>query len=75
MNSLQLQSLQNYFQKNKLIVLDKNLKEISFDFDNYFQSLKSIYEKGYTSYHYIGENPKEILSLIYFKLENGINLL
>lgn len=74
MNSLQLQSLQNYFQKNKLIVLDKNLKEISFDFDNYFQSLKSIYEKGYTSYHYIGENPIEILSLIYFKLENGIEL-
>ena len=74
MNSLQLQSLQNYFQKNKLIVLDKHLKEISFDFDNYIQRLKNIYEKGHTSYHY-GENPKEILSLIYFKLEMVSNLL
>lgn len=74
MNSLQLQSLQNYFQQDKLKVLKKNLNEISFDFDNYIQSLKSIYEKGYTSFYYIGENPIEILSLIYFKLENGVEL-
>lgn len=75
MNFLLFQNLQNYFQQNKFIVLDENLKKIKFDFNQFIAKLNQLFKEGYRCFYYTGNNPMEILSLLHFKLENKVEVI
>lgn len=67
--------MQNYFQQNKTTVFDENLKKINFDFNQFIQKLEQVYKDGYKCFYYVGENPNEILALLYFKQENKVEVI